>query len=241
MNVKVISVKDMSGNKMKMDDFTYGLYNHIGFIKEINIGECMIINGNNAHTVCHRTTPVQRIIYTNDKKKYSVVTSNCVYNFEVLDDGKKRKPTATLYTHIRFHNRLREDTRNPDGYLYAYGRYPTKIFPSDLPEWYVYGYMYKTHAYMSAKGVKHLHYKPNYTVDNHLYKYDTLFISYDSPITPTNSYGFDWLDGYRYVLDGPTMIDFINAAEIYSDYDVSEIRKELEKKRVWYYEQNPKH
>lgn len=241
MNVKLLSVKDKNGNKMKMDDFTYVMYNYIGFIKEINIGECMIINDNNAYTICHRSTPVQKVIYTNDNKKCSVVTLNCVYNFEILDDGKKRKPTATLYTHIRFHNRLREDTRNPDGYLYAYGHYRTKIFPSELPEWYVRGYMYKTQGYMSAKGVKYLVYEPNYTVDNHLYKYDKLFISYDEPIKPTVSKnGYEWFDGYKYVLDGPTMVDFIDAAEKYSNYDVSEIRKELEKKKAWYYERNPK-
>ena len=50
MNVKLLSVKDMNGNKMKMDDFTYVMYNYIGFIKEINIGECMIINDNNARS-----------------------------------------------------------------------------------------------------------------------------------------------------------------------------------------------
>lgn len=32
---------------------------------------------------------------------------------------------------------------------------------------------------MSAKDVKYLLYKPNYHFDNHLYKYDTLFISYE--------------------------------------------------------------
>ena len=161
--------------------------------------------------------------------------------FEILDGRKSKKAKAGLYTHIRFHNRLLEDTKNPYGYLYADGRYPTKLFPSDLPEWYVYGYMYKTHGYMSAKGVKHLLYRPNYVFDNHLYKYDTLFISYDKPITPTSAYGFDWFEGYRFVLDGATMIDFIDAAEKYSNYDVAEIRKELEQKKVWYYERNPKH
>ena len=241
MNVKVISVKDMDGKNVKLQEFVFMMFNHIGYIKDINEGDCLILYDNNACTICHRSTPVQNITYTEDKKKVEIKTLNYTYEFEILDDSKKRKATATLYTHIRFHNRLREDTRNPDGYLYAYGHYRTKIFPSELPEWYVYGYMYKTHGYMSAKGVKYLVYDPNYTVDNHLYKYDKLFISYDEPITPTVSKnGYEWFDGYKYVLDGPTMVDFINAAEKYSDYDVSEIRKELEKKKAWYYERNPK-
>ena len=241
MNVKVISVMDMNGKKVKLDDFVYMLFNGIGFIKEIKIGECMILYDNNACTVCHRSTPVQKIAHSEDKKTINVETLNYTYEFLILDDGKKRKPTATLYTHIRFHNRLREDTRNPDGYLYAYGHYRTKIFPSELPEWFVRGYMYKTQGYMSAKGVKYLVYEPNYTVDNHLHKYDKLFISYDKPIVPTVSpNGYEWYDGYKYVLDGPTMVDFIEAAEKYSNYDVSEIRTELEKKKTWYYERNPK-
>ena len=35
MNVKVISVMDMNGKKVKLDDFVYMLFNGIGFIKEI--------------------------------------------------------------------------------------------------------------------------------------------------------------------------------------------------------------
>lgn len=241
MNVKLLSVKDINGKKMKMDDFVYLMHNNIGFIREINIGDIMTLFDNNAQTICHRSTPIQEVKYSEDGKKCILISLNCTYEFEILDDGKTRKPTATLYTHIRFHNRLREDTRNPDGYLYAYGHYRTKIFPSELPAWYVYGYMYKTHGYMSAKGVKHLVYEPNYTVDNHLYKYDKLFISYDSTIKPAVSKnGYEWFDGYKYILDGPTMVDFIDAAEKYSNYDVSEIRKELEKKKEWYYERNPK-
>lgn len=240
MNVKVISVKDMDGKNVKLQEFVFMMFNHIGYIKDVNIGECLILYDNNARTICHRSTPVQNVTYSEDGKRFEVETLNYTYEFEILDDGKKRKATATLYTHVRFHNRLREDTRNPDGYLYAYGHYRTKIFPSDLPEWYVRGYMYKTQGYMSAKGVKHLYYKPNYVFDNHLYKYDTLFISYDEPITPTVSENcFNWFEGYKHVLDGSTMVDFLDAVEKYSNYDVSEIRKEFEKKEKWYYERHP--
>lgn len=241
MNVKLLSTKDMQGNTVNLSDFEYMMFNQIGYIKELNIGESMVLRDNNALTICHRSTPVQTVDYFEDGKRFTVTTLNYKYDFEILDDGKKRKATATLYTHLRFHNRLKEDTRNPDGYLYAYGHYKTKIFPSDLPEWYVRGYMYKTQGYMSAKGVKHLFYKPNYTFDNHLYKYDTLFISYDKPITPTVSEnGYNWFEGYKHVLDGSAMVDFVNAVEKYSDYDVTEIRNELEKKKAWYYEKNPK-
>ena len=240
MNVQVISVKDINGKEVNLEEFVYMMFNKIGFIQEVNIGECLILRDNTARTICHRSTPVQKVSFSYDKKICEVVTLNYTYEFKILDDGKKRKPAATLYTHIRFHNRLQEDTRNPDGYLYAYGHYNTKIFPSELPLWYVRGYMYKTQGYMSAKGVKHLYYKPNYAFDNHLYKYDTLFISYDKPITPTvSANGYNWFEGYKHVLDGITIVDFVDAAEKYSDYDVTEIRKEMERKKDWYYGIHP--
>lgn len=241
MNVKLLSVKDINDKDIKIDEFEYFMYNYIGYIKDVNIGEQLVVYDNNARTICHRSTPVQNIAHSEDKKECVITTLNCIYKFLVLDDGRKRNPTATLYTHIRFHNRLREDTRNPKGYLYAYGHYRTKIFPSELPEWYVYGYMFKTHGFMSAKGVKYIIYDPNYTVDNHLYKYDKLFISYDEPIRPIVSQnGYEWYEGYKFVLGGPTMVDFVDAAEKYSNYDVTDIRKEMERKKAWYYEHNPK-
>ena len=72
MNVKILSVKDMNGKKVKLDDFVYMLFNGIGFIKEIKIGEYMILYDNNARTICHRSTPVQKITHSDDKKTFSV-------------------------------------------------------------------------------------------------------------------------------------------------------------------------
>lgn len=114
-----------------------------------------------------------------------------------------------------------------------------EIYASDLPPWFLYGYMYKRHGFMSAKDVKYLLYKPNYHFDNHLYKYDTLFISYEKPITPmTYDDNFDWFDGYDYVLDGNAMERFLDLVDQYSDCDTSSIRAEMEKKKAWYKERN---
>jgi len=74
--------------------------------------------------------------------------------------------------------------RDPSGFLFAYGKYRTKILPEDLPEYFVYGYLYKRHGYVSAKGIKHILYIPNYTFENHRHKYDMLYISYESKIEP---------------------------------------------------------
>ena len=55
-------------------------------------------------------------------------------------------------------NRVHELIENADG---------------DLPEWYVYGYFYKRHGYMSAKGIKYLAYRPQKHW-NHMFK-DEMF------------------------------------------------------------------
>jgi len=129
---------------------------------------------------------------------------------------------------------------DPEGYLFAHGRYLTKILPTDLPEWYVYGYLYKRHGYISSKGVKHLLYVPNYTFDNHLHKDDTLFVSYSEKIEPYKTeYGSIWYKGYDEVFGGHLIMEFTKAAEKHSGYDVSDILKEIQRKRAWYYERNP--
>lgn len=129
---------------------------------------------------------------------------------------------------------------DPDGYLYADGRYRTKILPGDLPEWYVYGYLHKRHGYISAKDVKYLIYKPNYSFDNHLHKDDFLYISYDREITwREEDYSrYVLYEGYQNLVYGHLIIEFLDAAEKYSRYDVSEIRQEIERKRTWYKERN---
>ena len=45
-----------------------------------------------------------------------------------------------------------------------------------------------------------------------------------------------WYEGYDYCLSGSINLDFVDAAEKFSGLDVSGIREELERKKVWYYE-----
>ena len=129
---------------------------------------------------------------------------------------------------------------HPQKYLFSGGRYPTKILAEELPEWYIYGYIYKRHGYISAKGVKHLVYKPNYFINNHLHKYDTLFISYADVIEPyIDDMGFSWYKGYEHAIGGSLILSFVEAVEKFTDYNVREIKNELKRKRSWYYANNP--
>jgi len=152
----------------------------------------------------------------------------------------KPRIRATLYMESKLDRKTFTAVRDPDGYLFAAGSYPTKILPVDLPEWYVSGYMYKMQGHVSAKGVKHLLYVPNYVFDNHLHKYDALFISYDSPIEPIeDERGFKFYKGYDHVLGGYSLVDFVEAVGKYSDYDVHDLQAEIARKTAFFYERNP--
>lgn len=149
---------------------------------------------------------------------------------------KRIRSTLYMETH-----RVRKDRRtvlecNSEGFLYSGGKYPTKIKSEDLPCWFVYGYIYKSVGYISARGVKHLVYVPNYRVEKQLFKYDNLFVSYNKEIHPVElENGFKWYTGYNHVLYGSIISSFIEAVAKFSDYDISEIRSMVNKKYDWYH------
>ncbi|MEL7657084.1 MAG: hypothetical protein AAGU75_14400, partial [Bacillota bacterium] len=129
--------------------------------------------------------------------------------------------------------------KNENGYLYAHGRYSTKILKQELPEWYIYCYIYHRYGYISAKGVKELRYVPNYVFDNHLYKDDVLYISYSGKINCQPGAPFNLYTGYDEFLSGPCSVSFTEAVGRYSGYDVSAILAEMDAKKQWYEERNP--
>lgn len=207
------------------------------FIPSVVVGESMAIMSSNAVWVRYRTTPIVSISIDANTGVYSVHTEDASY--EILDlekDQKRRKKriVSTLYMESRIlHNPLREE-KDPDGHLFADGRYRTKIFASDLPDFFVYGCLYKRHGFISAAGVKHLLYVPNY-IFNHRHKYDSLYISYDEPIRPVaGDHGVTLYDGCKHAVGGPLILDFVNAAAKYSGYDVADILKEIQRKSDWY-------
>jgi len=151
-----------------------------------------------------------------------------------------KRINATCYTREKIAHLPLRFVRDPDGYLFSNARYRTKILPSDLPEWFVPCYIYKSSGYLSAKGVKHLVYKPNYSFTNHLHKDDLLFISYDKPLIPVlTEYGHQWYDGQDHILYGSSIVSFLDAVQKYSGYDISEIQGAIQRKRQWYIEHNP--
>ena len=80
---------------------------------------------------------------------------------------KRIRSTLYMESKIKWIKHELSMEHDPDGFLFASGKYRTKILPQDLPEWLIRGYLYKRFGYISANGVKHLLYVPNYTFDNH--------------------------------------------------------------------------
>ena len=123
---------------------------------------------------------------------------------------------------------------NEEGFLYAQGRYPTKIKPEDLPSWFIRGIFQDETVYISAKGVKHLVFMPVYN----LAKDDLLYISYDKPIVPdTSSPSGKRLNGYAHIIFGELVIDYLKGVARYSRLDIRPIMKQIAEKQEWMWEQ----
>lgn len=218
--VQICSISDLMG--------------FVCYIPSVIVGQAMTIMYRNAISVRYVAEIV--LAFSDDGTGlYRIETEEAVFEIRDLEYGpkKRKRIRATRYMESKIlHSPLRM-VEDPDGHLFADGEYPTKIFASDLPEHYVYGYMYKRHGFISAAGVKHLLYVPNY-VFNHRHKDDTLYISYDEAIrAEADAYGSHYI-GYKHAVSGWLIVEFIDAAEKYSGYDVSEIRKEIQKKSDWF-------
>ena len=149
-----------------------------------------------------------------------------------------KRISATLYTETKaaHHKQGRGCTSEPHGYLFSGGRYPTHILPDDLTEWYVNGTINKRQGFISARGVKHLLYVPDFSNDTQFLQADMLFVSYCDPIVPVETEGAKWYGGYDHVLDGQIILSFLSAVSIYSSYDTASITREIELKTKWFNE-----
>lgn len=141
---------------------------------------------------------------------------------------------------------MRYDKDNGDWYfhkgdglwaIHKSGNYATKIKPEDLPDCYIPLCVSGRTMYVSAKGIKHIAYKPNYLF-NHVFKDDFLYISYDEPIIMKEAKYCNAIEGYDIALWGPAQYDFIETLEKSGWYDVSLIKKAMEEKIKWFKNNN---
>lgn len=114
-----------------------------------------------------------------------------------------------------------------DGTLFSanYGR--TKLYASELPEWFVYGRFYKRFGYLSTKGIKAIRYVPSWHT-HHFLKDDHLQISYDK----TESELGDYWDDTTWVW-GNEILDVLQGAKIYSNYNIDPIVCQIKEKIEW--------
>ncbi len=131
-----------------------------------------------------------------------------------------------------------------NGCLFSKGQYPTSLTKADLPEWFVELYL-RGRRYVDTKNIKEIVYKPSFTSDNHLYKDDFLYISYDKPITIRETEtGWKYYEDYDVLLWGWPIRNFVDSAlKFVKDGDIhsklEEIDQKLKEKIVWYVHMNP--
>lgn len=142
-----------------------------------------------------------------------------------------------LYSH-RTHliDRDKDYIRDPNGFLFADGRYKTKLLPEDLPPFYIEVYLWHDTCYLDALHVKDIIYRPNFHT-NHLFKDDALLISYDKPIE--NSEFLLHAKNWDFVMFGSSIPGFVKAVKEFSHLNTSDIEKEILRKRMWFEENYP--
>ncbi len=151
---------------------------------------------------------------------------------------------STYYTEARFGKSLRPIIDNDNPYLYSKGRYPTKIKKEELPEHYipvrsrVFEY---TDGFIKMTGIVDMDY--TYSRNNHLFKDDYLYISYSGSLSYKKLSWCDEYDieDYDICVCGNDIINLVLAAEKYSNYDTSKIRRKIEEKRIWLRDNEPEY
>lgn len=147
---------------------------------------------------------------------------------------KKKRISSHFYTS----RRLGSWNENSAPGLFAQGIYPTRLYPDDLPSHYVRISRYGD-IYLDTKNVRYIEYLPRYMFDDHLFKDDALYISYNKPITVRTVRNTNWFEDYDFLLWGWDMVRFICAVSANSDFDTLPIQKMLCDKFDWYTERNP--
>jgi hypothetical protein len=148
---------------------------------------------------------------------------------------------APFYMEGRYSKKIRwvDDTDNKC--LYSQGRYRTKITAEDLPQYYIKCHsrsFWYSHGYVRTKGVKYIDY--SYCKENHLFKDDYIYISYDKPIERVKGRWTDYI-GADFFMSGNDIITLLFAIERYSpEVDTEPVWKKIQEKidYLWEHEQD---
>lgn len=149
-----------------------------------------------------------------------------------------RSINADWYSKGKLDRKIMRPTDEKNEYLYSLGWHPTKIKEEDLPKDYI-KFRSKTIWYLTGfvktSGVKDLYY--DYTKENHLFKDDYLYISYDRKIERTkDEFGFDEIRYFNVSISGWDSIKVLLAIEKNSTIDTTEVRNKIKEKFNWWKE-----
>ena len=147
-----------------------------------------------------------------------------------------KKINSNWYTEGKFGKRFRETLDRENKNLYSKGIYPTKIKKEDLPKdyikfqsrtiWYMTGYL-------KTSNVQDLYYI--YLKENHLFKDDYLYISYNDKLKIVKSkYGTEDCVDYDFCICGSDIIPILFGIEKNSQVDTTEVRNKITEKFEWW-------
>lgn len=147
-----------------------------------------------------------------------------------------KKINADWYSKGKLNRKNWRITNEKNKFLYSKGFYPTKIKEEDLSKdyikirsrtiWYMTGFV-------KTSGVKDLYY--TYLKENHLFKDDYLYISYDKKIEKIKGkYGNDEVRNFDFFICGGDIIKVLFAIEKNSDIDTTKIRNKIKEKFEWW-------
>ena len=142
--------------------------------------------------------------------------------------------TREKYKHDR-KGRTEQRIYSQDGFLFAQGRYPTKI--KELPAYYIPCYIHHQMGWIDTKNIKDMVYKPNLYV-NHAFKDDRLYISYSRKITAAPERLAEYT-GYDEIIWGYDIVSIVMAARRNAGYDTSMIKQQILDKMKWFREEYP--
>ncbi len=127
-------------------------------------------------------------------------------------------------------NRTEQRISSPEGFLFAQGRYPTKI--KELPSYFIPCYIHHQMGWIDTKNIKDLLYKPNLYV-NHAFKDDRLYISYSQKIVAAPDRLTEYT-GYDEIIWGHDIVFIVMAAKTNAGYDTSIIEQQILDKMKWF-------
>lgn len=150
---------------------------------------------------------------------------------------------SNLYTLGKFGKSLRE-TLDTDT-LYDRGKIKAKVSPDELsPDeycrihcrdiWYMDGFIRTTN-------IRHVAYQPSHL--NHLFKDDTLYVSYERPIRPQTDGAFTTYNGADFHISGHDIVTVANHIEQHGipdvQHELQRVKTEIRQKVEWFRTNHP--